>query len=177
MMRLLKSLFILTVFSQTMFSASFGLHTFHTSLTRMDYNAKEKLVEISIQLFTHDLVSVLEKQNKKGVDLEETKDVDQLIFKYLETNFVLKNKKGAAQKLKFVGKEIQAETTYIYLEIAAEETFENYNLQNTIFFESFEKQVNLVVARFGEEKADLYYKVGDKEKVINGGSSPSQKLK
>lgn len=157
-----------------MFSASFGLHTFHTTLTRMDYNAKDKLIEISIQFFTHDVVEVLEKQSKKSIDLEETPNVDALIFKYLESNFVLKNKTGEVQKLKFVGKEIQAETTYLYLEISSEESFEGYILQNNIFFESFQKQVNLVVAKFGEKKADLYFKVGDKEKIIES-ISPKEK--
>lgn len=157
-----------------MFSASFGLHTFHTTLTRMDYNAKDKLIEISIQFFTHDVVEVLEKQSKKSIDLEETPNVDALIFKYLESNFALKNKTGEVQKLKFVGKEIQAETTYLYLEISSEESFEGYILQNNIFFESFQKQVNLVVAKFGEKKADLYFKVGDKEKIIES-ISPKEK--
>lgn len=170
-MKLLKLSFILAILSQTMFSASSGLHTFHTSLTRMDYNEKEKLIEISIQLFTHDVVSVLEKQTKKSIDLEETPDIDALILKYLDANFILKNKAGEVQKLKFVGKEIQSETTYLYVEIPASESFENYNLHNKIFFESYDKQMNLIIARFGGKKADLYFKVGDKEKIIVGGNS------
>ncbi len=171
-MKLLKLLVILAIFSQTMFSASFGLHTFHTTLTRMDYNAKDKVIEISIQLFTHDVVEVLEKRNKKSIDLEETPDVDALILKYLESNFILKNKKGEVQKLKFVGKEIQAETTYLYLEISSEESFEGFSLLNVIFFENYAKQVNLAVMNFGDKKADLYFKVGDKEKIISESESP-----
>jgi hypothetical protein len=172
-MKLLKLFIFLMILSQTMLSAPSGSHTFHTSLTRMDYNAKDKTVEISIQLFTHDLTTVLEKQNKKNIDLEDTPDIDALILKYLEANFILKNKSGEIQKIKFVGKEIQAETTYIYLEIASAESLEGYNFSNTIFFESYEKQVNLAVINFGDnKKADLYFKVGDKEKTIVKGESP-----
>lgn len=165
-MKLLKLLFILAIFSQTMFSASFGFHTFHTSLTRMDFNEKDKMIEVSIQVFTHDIVSVLEKTSKKRIDLDETPDIDAIIQKYLETNFSLKNKKSEVMSLKWVGKEVRAETTYLYFEIPSEEGFENYTLYNTLFFESFSEQTNIVVGKFLDKKADLYFKVGDKPKEI-----------
>ena len=142
-------------------------HTFHTSLTRIDYNAKEKLAEISIRLFTHDFVPVLERFAGKNVDLEKMPDVDKLILKYLDANFVLKDKKGAAKKLVWVGKEQKVDAVYIYVEIPLDEDFDNYTLQNTIFFETFRKQVNVVVARYGEKKVDLSFNVGDKEKLIS----------
>lgn len=133
----------------------------------MDYNAEEKLAEISIQLFTHDLVPALERLTKKTVDLEKTPNLDKIILQYLETNFVLKDKKGAAKKLVWVGREQKIDTCYVYVQIPLEEDFGGYTLLNTIFFESFSKQANLVVARYGEKKADLLYKIGDKEKPIS----------
>jgi len=142
-------------------------HTFHTSLTRMDYNAREKLAEISIQLFTHDLVPALERFTKKNVDLEKTPDLDKIILRYLDANFVLKDRKGETKKLVWVGKQQRVDTVYVYVQIPLEEDFADYSLQNTIFFESFPKQANLVVARCGEKKADLLYKIGDREKQIS----------
>lgn len=136
----------------------------------MDYNAKEKLAEISMQLFTHDLVPALERFTKKNVDLEKTPDLDKIILRYLDANFVLKNKKGETQKLVWVGKEQRVDTVYVYVQIALDEDFGDYALQNTIFFESFPKQANLVVARYGEKKADLLYKIGDREKRISADS-------
>ncbi len=142
------------------------VHTFHTSLTRIDYNAQEKLAEISIRLFTHDLVPVLERFGKKNVDLEKTPDLDKLILKYLDANFVLKDKKGETKKLVWVGKEQQTDTVYVYLEIPMNEDFDGYTLQNTIFFDVFRQQANMLVARYNGKKADLLFKVGDREKQI-----------
>ena len=141
-------------------------HRYHTSLTRMDYNEKEKLVEISIQLFTHDLVPVLEQKAKKRVDLEKTPEVDKLITGYLNENFVFKNKNGELQTLKWVGKELEVDAIWVYVEIPSQEDLAGANLQNTLFFESFPEQTNLVIARFGGKKADLLFKVGDKFKEI-----------
>lgn len=142
-------------------------HTFHTSLTRIDYNAKEKLAEISIRLFTHDFIPALERFAGKNVDLEKSPDADKQILKYLDANFILKDKSGAAKKLVWVGKEQKVDAVYVYVEIPLAEDFDGYTLQNTIFFEMFQKQENVVIARYNEQKVDLSYKVGDKEKLLS----------
>jgi hypothetical protein len=141
-------------------------HRYHTSLTRMDYNEKEKTVEISIQLFTHDLVPVLEQKAGKRVDLEKTPEADKLVLDYLNENFIFKNKTGESQKLRWVGKELEVDAVWVYVEISTAENLSGANLQNSILFESFPEQTNLVVARFGGKKADLMFKVGDKFKEI-----------
>lgn len=136
-------------------------HTYHSSLTRMDYNEKEKNIEVTIQLFVHDVLPMLERRLKKRVDIEKTPEADGELFKYLSEKFVLQNKKGEAQKLKWVGREFENDVVYVYVEIPFAESFEGARLQNTIFFESFAQQTNLVVARFGDKKIDLLFKAGD----------------
>ena len=153
-------------------AASFHLHRYHTSLTRMDYNAKEKIIETSIQLFTHDLVPLLEQRTKKKIDLEKTSNIEKLILDYLSENFIIKDDKGETKKIKWVGKEINVDTAWIYLEISSDKSPEGFNLQNTLFFESFPEQTNLVIARFDEKKADLLFKVGDKIKEIKQTNPP-----
>jgi hypothetical protein len=143
-----------------------GFHTFHTSLTRIDYNSKEKNIEISIQLFNHDLQPMLERRLKKRVDLEKTAEVESEIFLYLQENFIFQNKKGEVQKLKWVGKEFDNDVMLVYIEIPFDEDLDGARLQNSIFFESFPEQTNIVVAQVGEKKIDLLYKSGDKFKSI-----------
>lgn len=156
----------LTTSNQALSAAPVAIaHNFHTSLTRIDYNEKEKIYEITIQLFTHDLAPLLEKKTGKRVDLDKS-DVDRFILDYLNKTFVLIDKKGEKRKLEWVGKEINTDTAWIYLETPAAEGLENYKLQNTIFFESFPEQTNLVICRYEGKKADLMFKAGDKVKEI-----------
>jgi len=150
----------------TAFATPYGAHRFHVSLTRIDYSIDQKLFEISIQLFTHDLVPLLEQKSGKQIDLEKTPDVDKLILDYLKENFVLMNKNREIKNLKWVGKEFDVDSVWIYVETLSTESLEGYSLQNTIFFESFPEQTNLVTARFEGKKADLMYKVGDRDKEI-----------
>jgi len=157
---------ILFTFHFSLFTAPVSAHRFHTSLTRIDYNSEEKLFEISIQLFTHDFVPVLEQKSGKRIDLEKTFGVDKFILEYLNENFVLTGKKGEKKNLKWIGKELDVDSVQIYLETSSNENLENYKLKNTIFFESFPEQTNLVVCRYDGKKADLMFKVGDKIKEI-----------
>ncbi|HLM02322.1 MAG TPA: DUF6702 family protein [Pyrinomonadaceae bacterium] len=159
-------LLVLALFTFHFSFFTISAHRYHMSLTRMDYNEKEKLVEISIQLFTHDLVPALEQKTGKRVDLEKTPDVDKQILGYLSDNFVLKNKNGEPLALKWVGKEMEVDAVWVYVETSSAESLSGASLQNTVLFESFPEQVNLVIARFGGKKADLMFKVGDRFKEI-----------
>ena len=145
---------------------SLSRHKFHTTLTRIDYNGDQKLFEISIQMFRHDLVPLLEQKNGARIDLEKTKDIDNLILKYLNQEFILSDKKGEAKQLKWVGKELDIDSVWIYLETPSTESAEGYSLQNTLFFESFPEQTNLVICRYEKKKADLVFKAGDRIKQI-----------
>lgn len=149
------------------FAGKSSAHRYHTSLTRIDYNEKEKIFEISVKLFTHDLEPLLEKRNGgKRVDLEKSTVADNLIFDYLNENFVLSDKKGALKKLKWIGKEFDADTVEVYVEADSTETLAGYQLKNTLFFETFPEQSNIVVCRYDDKKADLLFKVGDRTKEI-----------
>ncbi len=147
-------------------AAAGNSHRFHTSLTRIEYDSKQQTNEITIQLFTHDLMQMLEKRGGKRVELEKSSDADRLIFDYLNEHFVLTDKNGAVKSLKWIGKEIDTDSVRIYLETPATENLENYKLRNTIFLDDFPEQTNLVVCRYDGKKADLLFKNGDKVKEI-----------
>ena len=167
-MKFYKSILICVFIAiQATNALSLGLHRFHTTLTRIDYNVEQKILEISIQLFTHDLEAVLKKKSGKSIELEKNAETDKLIFDYLNENFVLTDKKGARKALKWVGKESDADAIRVYVETEVRENPEGYKLKNTLFFESYPEQANLIVCRFDGKKADLLFKVGDKEKEIS----------
>ena len=151
-----------------LFSTEVKAHRFHTSLTVMEYNSETKNIEISMQLFTHDLVQVLEKRHNKRIELEK-KETDALIFDYVSEKFNLNDSDDKFYKLNWVGKELEIDKIFVYLEIPFEGNLEGKKIQNTIFFEAFDEQTNLVILKFEQKKADLLFKVGDKLKEIQVG--------
>lgn len=150
----------------TVFPAPFNLHRYHTSLTRIEYKSEAKNIEITIRLFTDDLEKSLERFAKKRIEFEKNKEADKIIEKYVAENFVLTDKTGGKLQLNWIGKEINADMMTIYLECASGESVEKYNLQNTLLFDSFPDQTNLIIATFENKKVDLLFKSGDKFKII-----------
>lgn len=142
-------------------------HTYHTSLTRLDHNSKKGLLEITIRVFIHDLVPVLEKINQRRIDLERSPDIDGMLERYVGQNFEIKDKKDVTQKLSWVGKEMDVDVAFLYFEIATSESPEGYSLKNSIFFESFPQQTNLLVSRSDKKKCDLVFVGGDTFKELS----------
>lgn len=145
-------------------------HKFHTSLMVLENNSDEKLVEVSIQLFTDDLERVLETRHHKRISLDKSSETDKLIFDYLNENIKLNDSDDKPLKINWVGKEFEVDKIYVYLEIPSGESLEGKKMQNSIFFETFDEQTNIVIYKFGQKKADLLFKVGDKFKEIQVGS-------
>jgi hypothetical protein len=69
--------------------------------------------------------------------------------------------------LVWVGKETKVDRVYVYVEIPFDGGLENLELTNTIFFESFSLQTNLVTFHWGDSKADLVFKVKDNFKDVS----------
>lgn len=141
-------------------------HKYHTSLTRIDYRAEEQNLEISIRLFVHDVVPMLERRLKKQVDPDKTPEVEAELLKYLSENFVLRGEENVDLKLSWVGKEFENDVLFVYLEAGYGGDPAKLALQNTIFFDYFPEQSNLVLAKIGGKKYDLAFRSGDKWKPI-----------
>ena len=138
---------------------SFRLHDFHTSITRMDFNVKEKTFEISIRVFTDDLEKALSKDNggQKIVVLNNDKN-DPLVEKYIRKHFALLTSQKQKKAYAYIGKEQEADATWIYVEIPSPETVTGYVLQNSIMHDLFEDQVNLVNLNYQGQKKSYIFK-------------------
>jgi hypothetical protein len=148
-------------------------HTFHTSLAQMEYNAQEKSVEISLEVFTNDLEAALSKRSGKKVRLDKTEGADALVLAYLQDTLNLKNSQGEIKKLSWVGMESKADAMWLYVEAAMPEGLDGAALRDRLFFESLEDQVNLVHLKYEDKKADLVFKPGDEFKAISS-TQPQQ---
>ncbi|MBP6002601.1 MAG: hypothetical protein KA746_04105 [Pyrinomonadaceae bacterium] len=175
-MKILRSVQILLLFMLASTGVwATGAHNFHTSLTRIDFKKDDKVLEISTQLFKHDLLPLLEKKLGKRVELDQTPGIDAVIFEYLNANFVLTDKSGEVKKLVWVGMEADVESVRVFFKTDSANGPDGYSLRNTLFFESFPEQSNLVICHFNGKKADLAFKVGDKTKTITANKRESTK--
>ncbi len=121
-------------------------HPLHVSTTEISFNTKEKSLEISCKIFTDDFEDALAKQYKVKTDLNKPtmhKAMDDLINKYLTTHlqYVVN---GKAMVATYVGFENEIEVTNVYLEIKDVSSFQKLSLNNTILYEMFDDQMNIL---------------------------------
>lgn len=141
-------------------------HKFYTSLTRVEYNASEKSVEVTLRVFADDLELALKRRAGREVRLDREKDTDQLVLAYLRGTFEIKNRDGEAKALKWVGMELRAGVAWLYVEAEMPEGLAGARLRDQLFFELFDEQVNTVSVRYEGASADLVFVRGDGERAV-----------
>lgn len=148
------------------FAYSTSAHKFYVSITQIEYNQKEKNAEIIIRIFADDLENALGKRAGRSVKIGQTEDFDKLALAYLRETFEFRNRSGQAVKFNWVGKEVQTDMVWIYIEAKMPEGLGGAQLRNRILFEMFSEQVNIVNTKFNGKQTGLMYQQGDKFKSI-----------
>lgn len=134
------------IFSVLMVLSSWLLHEFYVSITEIRYNAGSERFEISIRLFPDDLDRAL--LHRSGIHAQlatelEHKKADSLLMAYLMEDFSLKVN-GFMLELDYLGKEVESNAIWCYLESSRIEAPKAISVQNKILTEYFPDQVNII---------------------------------
>lgn len=140
-------------------------HKYYTSLAELNYNAETRSVEVSLRVFADDLELALSKRAKRSVRLD-AKDAPALAAAYLKESFELRNARGEAKELNWVGMETRADAAWLYFEFPMLEGLNGARLRDRVLFDLFEEQINLVGGKNGARKIDFAFKRGDDFKTF-----------
>src|SRR3954453_16980609 len=154
---------LITVLLVLMTAAGFKVsaHTFHTSLMRMEFNATEKTVECTLQVYSHDLELALNKRAGKSISLDESAAVDQLIQNYLREMLILKNSQSDIKTFSWIGRESLGDNQILYFEAKMPEGLNGAVLTNRLMFDIADDQVNMVNVLNQGERIDLAFRKGE----------------
>lgn len=128
---------------------AFTAHKYYLSLTQIEYNAKNKSVEIIINVFIDDIETALNNIYKKRFVLDTKKepiDSDKYFFEYLQKNVQFKLD-GKPYNFNYIGKEYDGDVVFFYLEIKNVAFLKEIEINNTILLEHFPTQQNLVKSK------------------------------
>lgn len=144
-------------------------HPLHVSTTEVNFNPKEKSLEVSCRIFTDDFESVLAKLYHQKTDLSapamKTK-MDDVVKKYLLSHLQIKvNNKPAA--LQYIGFEIDHEATNIYLEVNNLSSFKTAEVNNTILYDQFDDQMSIIHIINGKTRKSTRVLYPDKTFQVN----------
>ena len=144
-------------------TASRSRHEFHASVTRMEYNAKEQVFEISMRIFTDDFEKALSSSSNSKVVLSEapnrTADKnDPLIDQYVQAHFRFLTPQKQTKSVKYVGREVEADANWLYLEMPFTEPFKGGMLKQDVLMEAFDDQVNMVNLKYQAQKKTFVFR-------------------
>lgn len=121
-------------------------HPLHVSTTEVNFNSKDKTLEVSCRIFSDDFESILVKLYKQKTDLANPAlktQMDALVKKYLLAHLQLKAN-GKPVSMNYIGFEIDHEATNIYLEVEKISTVKNVEVNSTILYDMFDDQMSIV---------------------------------
>lgn len=123
-----------------------GMHPVYVSVTNIDFNEREKSLEITCRVFTNDYERVLRKSYKGKVDLlgnSNKASMDSLIQAYMNSHLSL-TVNGKMVPLQYIGFEQDEDAILNYLEVTGIENITEIKVNNTVLYDLWEKQQSLI---------------------------------
>jgi hypothetical protein len=155
-------------------------HPNHVSNAEVNWNPKSGNFEIALCVWPADLEKALALDQSKPIDLDKVENLDELLKSYVEKKFLIRPSQSqqsstpqtnqepskAATAIRWVGHERDLKAAWLYFEIEGDTQGAQWTVENRIFFELNEDQLNqlqltagrtssIVVCRFGESRFEI----------------------
>jgi hypothetical protein len=130
-----------------------GAHKFYVSVTQIEYVKEKESVEIVMRIFIEDLEKLLRERYDKNITLNASKSekqIDYYIENYVAKKVLIKVNNNPLD-FKFLGKEYEDDIVFCYLEIEDVSEIKDFEISNTLFFEVFKEQQNIIKTNINTE--------------------------
>ena len=134
------------------------LHPIHVSVTEIEYDEKEKALEIMMRVFMDDLELTL-RNERKNPDLDLLKSaggdsVDDLVKEYLRDHFII-SLDNKIQKTNYLGHEREGQAFIFYVEVTDVNPWQTITIRNDIIMSVHDDQSNIIHVFRGDDVKSL----------------------
>ena len=133
-----------------------AVHPLYISISEINHNAADKNLEVSVKIFADDFEKTLAAVNRTKIDLSAPPDkatADKMVAAYVKTHLLIKLDNKPVT-LEFVGYEKESDAIWSYFQVANTAAPKKIDVVNSLLFESYDKQINLMhVAVSGNRKS------------------------
>jgi hypothetical protein len=122
------------------------IHKFYVTTTRVEYIPQEQSLQIITEIFTDDIEKTLTKRTLKEVHLDSEKETNEdlaLLRDYVFNKFVV-FVNGIKVTYSYIGLQYDIDRVKLYLEITNVSSLATLEIENTILFDAFEDQQNII---------------------------------
>ena len=146
-------------------------HPFHVTRAEVEYNADRQTFEVAICVWPEDLALAVSKMEKRTVKIDSETEAsrDEIFSRYVAKKFRFvaqtktdntkktdaksddaKQEKPAAAKIRWVGSELEIKQGWLYFEVDAKTAATDWTIENRMFFELNDDQLNQIQIRNGK---------------------------
>jgi hypothetical protein len=128
------------------------------SVTNLYYKESEKVVQVEVSMFLDDLENALRSATGKE-QLDITEDDPSVISTYIE-NYIKNNLEiiqgSKSLEMRFIGNEaeLESQVMWCYFEIYKVKKLREFRVRNTLLFEEFDDQENIIHFRSMGHRTD-----------------------
>lgn len=145
-------------------------HEYYFSNMTMERNTETSSLETEFRLFSDDLEKALGESDDFHLrlgDEREYKDADQLIFDYIFKHVQIEGDGWEDAKVNYIGKNVDNDITYIYIEYTNISKWTEVSIRNTLFFDLYPGQMNQLTLVTGNTVSTESTILDYPEKTIN----------
>ncbi|WP_299128430.1 DUF6702 family protein [uncultured Winogradskyella sp.] len=143
----MKALYLLLLFYLTPLNISQDIkHEYYVSVTNIEYVKDQQALQIISQIFIDDFEKLLQQRYDESITLAPDNDattIDKYIKRYLNDKLEIAVN-GQPVTLNYLGKDYKDDITYCYLEVEGILNPKTVAVTNTILFDVFEEQQNIL---------------------------------
>ena len=124
-------------------------HKYYVSTTLIDFDNKTQSFEITLKVFYDDLEKDLKLDSKKVDYIKDYEYLNEIYKPYLNQNFQI-NSDNEAILINYLGFEKKQDQINFYMEINSDLLGQSIEIQNSILYNSFPNQKNIILIRKGK---------------------------
>lgn len=132
-------------------------HPFHTSLTEIEYNTDDHVLEVAVKLTPVDLEEALSAYSGRTIVIDGTDEGDAVIHEYLQYRLRFYSARPAPQgvarplPLQWVGRQLGVNAVWVFLTVPVSEL--RLRMDNRLLTEIYPQQVNTIsILRNGKKQ-------------------------
>lgn len=131
-----------------------AIHPVYVSVTSIEYNEKQQMLEVSCKLFVDDMEKFLRTRHGGKVDLlhpDREGRTDSLLARYL-TDHLMLQVNGSKAPLDYVGFEQEGDAIIVYLEADGITAVRELLVRDNILYDYKAQQVSVINVKVGKNK-------------------------
>lgn len=148
--------------------SSFDFHKFYVSIYQINYNQKDKRLEITSRIFIDDLNEVLKKKyNKKTLFSDKNIRIEdlELMKKYISENFTIKIN-GISRTINYLSNETEPNVLICYFNIKDIPKIKTLEIKNTSLFDLNSEQQNIIQTTIYNKKQSLLLTIDNQKNML-----------